>query len=115
MRVRAFKSFYLVIKTYKMVSATFLNVLVVLLIFVGEAFAIYAEMAAARAHANDVSIARISIQSFILILVAGSLLIAGYMFGLQSFKNIWIVSVTSVTSILIIEPVLAWTFFHLIK
>ncbi|MEM5778032.1 MAG: hypothetical protein QXK49_00160 [Candidatus Aenigmatarchaeota archaeon] len=40
------------------------------------------------------------------------MLILGYIFGFSSFKNIWIVSIISITSILISEPILAYTFFH---
>jgi len=48
----------------------------------------------------------------LLIALAGGFLIAGYMLGFNAFKNIWIVSVASITSILIVEPILAWTIFH---
>lgn len=85
---------------------------VVALIFLGEMIAIYAEMTAAQAHAQQKPWLMIAITSFILIVFAGLLLISGYAFGLESFQNIWIVSATSITSILIVEPVLAWSFFH---
>jgi len=39
-------------------------------------------------------------------------LLFGYMIAYSGFKNIWIVSVVSITAILVLEPLLAWTFFH---
>jgi len=48
---------------------------------------------------------------FILITVAGGFLLLGYVTSYSAFKNIWIVSVASIMSILIVEPVLAWTMF----
>ena len=36
----------------------------------------------------------------------GLLLLAGYMLSMQSFKNIWIVTVISISSIIISEPIL---------
>ena len=91
---------------------TLLKILVLLLIFAGEGLAIYAEMIGARD--NNIatqSFLNIFLKMFLVIAVAGAFLIAGYMLGFNSFKNIWIVSVISITSILIIEPILAWTIF----
>jgi len=88
------------------------KILVILLIFIGEAVSIYAEMVGARN--NDIapqSFLSIFLKVFLIITVAGGFLVAGYMLGFKAFKNIWIVSVASITSILIIEPILAWVFF----
>lgn len=49
---------------------------------------------------------------FPLIALAGGLLIAGYMIGVRAFQNIWIVSAVSITSILVIEPVLDYVVFQ---
>ncbi len=38
--------------------------------------------------------------------------IAGYILGYKSFQNIWIVSALSITSILIIEPILGYALFQ---
>jgi hypothetical protein len=54
----------------------------------------------------------LTIKMFIIIVFAGVFLIVGYMMGFSAFKNIWIVSVASITSILIIEPILAYTVFQ---
>lgn len=70
-------------------------------------------MAAARTHAMSAQpFLQIFIKFFIFIVVASGLLVAGYMLGFRVFKNIWIVSVISITCILIMEPILAWTIFH---
>lgn len=47
-----------------------------------------------------------------LIIIAGILLLSGYMLGLKAYKNIWIVSVISITSILIAEPIINYTVTH---
>jgi hypothetical protein len=38
-------------------------------------------------------------------------LIAGYILGFNAFKNIWIISVASITTFLIVEPLTAYTLF----
>ncbi len=89
------------------------KILVLVLIFVGEALAIYAEMIGARTHhIASQPLLQIFLKMFLLSTIAGGFLIAGYIFGFKAFKNIWIVSAVSITSILIIEPILAWTIFQ---
>ncbi len=89
----------------------FSKLLAILLLFFGEAIAVYAEMAAAKEYSAGGSYAHIFIKAFIAIALAGGLLIAGYMTGYKSFKNIWIVTVLSITSILIMEPLVAYILF----
>lgn len=89
------------------------KILVVVLLFIGEALSIYAEMVGARS--NQIAsqpFLQIFLKMFLLITFAGGFLIAGYMLGLNAFKNIWIVSAASITSILIVEPILSWLFFQ---
>jgi hypothetical protein len=88
-----------------------LKILMVILIFLGESFSIYAEMVIAKNYSNA-SFINIFLKMILIIIIAGIFLITGYMFGFKSFKNIWIVSVVSITSILIMEPILAYTIFH---
>ena len=89
-----------------------LKIVVITLIFLGEALSIYAEMLGARTHAyTSQSFTRIFFKLFIIMTFTGALLLAGYMLGFKAFQNIWIVSVISITSILMIEPILAYTFF----
>jgi hypothetical protein len=40
------------------------------------------------------------------------MLIAGYVISYATFKNIWVVSAVSVTSILIVEPALSYLVFR---
>jgi len=88
------------------------KILVLVLIFLGEALAIYAEMIGARSHnVLQNPFLQTFIKMFLVIIIAGALLIAGYMLGYKSFKNIWIVGVISITSIIILEPILAYTIF----
>ena len=83
------------------------------LVFAGEALSIAAEMFGARlqGHQSETFLV-VFVKMFGLITFAGGLLILGYMVGLRAFQNIWIVSAISITSILIIEPLLAYTVFH---
>ena len=83
-----------------------------LLLFLGEFFAVYAEMVAARLPAmNDIPVFDLWKIGMCMV-IAGIALLAGYYLGYKSFQNIWIVTVISITSILIVEPALAYTFFH---
>lgn len=89
------------------------KILVVLIIFFGESLTILAEMIAARTFSiASHSFLDMFIKMFLIFAFAGGALIFGYMFGFISFKNIWIVSVISITSILISEPILAYVFFQ---
>ena len=82
------------------------------LIFLGEAISIYAEMVGARSNfVASQPFLQIFLKVFLIIAVAGGFLVTGYMLGFKSFNNIWIISIASITSILILEPILAWTFF----
>ncbi len=82
----------------------------ILLIVLGEAIAIYAEMFIARRY--EASGIRALWPAFLFITVAGILLVLGYLYGYRAFKNIWIVAVISIGAILVIEPLLAWSMFH---
>ena len=89
------------------------KILVIFLIFSGETLAIYAEIFAAKTRSvSSKPFLQIFLKMFLVIILAGGFLIAGYMLGFSAFKNIWIVSVTSITSILIIEPILAYMIFQ---
>ena len=89
------------------------KILTIILLFLGESIAIYAEMIAARNYsANSKPFLQIFLKMFLVAILAGGFLIVGYMLGFSAFKNIWIVSVTSITSILIMEPILAYTIFN---
>jgi len=92
--------------------APYAKFLVILLIFIGEATAIFAETVAAKKYATvSLSFLPIFFKMLLLIILASGFLVAGYMLGIRAFKNIWIVSVISITSILIVEPILNFTIF----
>lgn len=96
-----------------MTSLNSIKIFVILLLFIGEALAIYAEMLAAKAYSNSGQpLLKIFLKMFLIFIVSGGFLILGYALGFKAFKNIWIVSVASITSILIIEPVLALAIFQ---
>jgi hypothetical protein len=93
--------------------AIYSKILVLILIFAGEALSIYAEMIGAKTnYVASQPVLQIFLKMFLLIILAGGFLIIGYALGFAAFKNIWVVSVTSITSILIVEPLLAWTIFQ---
>lgn len=74
------------------------------LIAIGEALAIYCEVTSVKYMDST----RKVLEMFWWITVAGVPLILGYILAYKGFKNIWPVSVVSVVSILIAEPVLNW-------
>jgi len=86
---------------------------IVAVIFIAEAASILSEILAAKYYADPgASFWKIFIRLSLYTLFFASFIIAGYMFGLRYFKNIWIVSVISITSILIAEPIIAFTVFR---
>lgn len=75
-----------------------------LLLVIGEALFVYCEMIIAKqSHILSMTI---------LSLFAGLVVIAGYYYGYQLSKNIWIVTAASIGTILITEPVISWLVFH---
>lgn len=91
---------------------TTLQIFSILLIFVGESLFIYSEVAGARkVEAQSKVSSEIFVKFFFLVIISGALSLAGYFVGIIAFKNIWIVSVISIVSILIIEPILDYSIF----
>lgn len=89
------------------------KLLVIVSLFLGESLLIYTEMFSAKTHATATQpFIPLFLKMLLMILVGGGLLSVGYIFGYTTFKNIWVISAISITSILIVEPVLAWAFFH---
>jgi hypothetical protein len=85
----------------------------VLILVAGEATAIYAEMIAARNFGTvDRPFLQVFLKVFLIMVLAAGILMTGYMLNYRSFKNIWVVSVISITSILFLEPLLAYTLFR---
>ncbi len=81
-----------------------------LALFFGEVFIIGAEMWAAK-HFNRIDPWVTILPAFLISLIGLILLVYGYTFGYQAFKNIWIVTAISVSGILIVEPLVAWLLF----
>lgn len=75
-----------------------------LLIFLGESVSILAEVLLASAAAAGAPLYVPFALSFLAIALAGVMLVAGYMTGISVLRNIWAVSVVSIASILIVEP-----------
>lgn len=85
---------------------------IIAIIFVAEAACIYGEMLAAKHYVSvSESFWRVFFKVFAFMVIFSGLIVVGYMWGLKSFKNIWVVSVISITSILIVEPILAYSLF----
>lgn len=82
----------------------------VLLIVVGEALSILSEMIAAKSY-NNSRLTGIYTSSVLTFAVSGLALIAGYMIGYKAFANIWIITVISITSLLLIEVALGFILF----
>lgn len=86
-------------------NKTLLGVLGIILIILGESLAIYLEITAAKENSlRPGAFLKIFSKLFLIMIVASGFIMAGYMLGFATFKNIWIVSVVSITSILIVEP-----------
>ena len=82
------------------------------LMVIGEFCAIYSEVVTARlAQAGDGSW-----QGFIMPVVvmcfAGLCLLGAYWLGYRAVGDIWVVTVVSVTSLLLLEPVVIWVLFQ---
>ena len=82
-------------------------VFILVLIFAGEALAILAEILSARGEVrNSKKMLRLAVSMTLVIIFGGAVSIYGYMLGISLLSNIWIITVASIASILIIEPVL---------
>jgi len=81
-------------------------------LFLGESLIIGAEMWAAKNFQNSVRPEALAMTAFVISVIGVALLVYGYMWGYQAFKNIWIVTALSVAGILIVEPLIAWLLFQ---
>lgn len=80
----------------------------VILVFLGELLAVYAETFAIKYRAFSGGFWRMAI----IISFGGFLLIAGYIIGYKAFQNLWIITVISITTLLIAEPLIIIFFFN---
>ncbi|MBP6889882.1 MAG: hypothetical protein KBC19_04885 [Candidatus Moranbacteria bacterium] len=82
-----------------------------LALFFGEVFIIGSEMWAAKNY--DASKPwTVLVPTLVVSIIAVMLLVYGYIFGYQAFKNIWVVTALSVAGILVVEPLVAWFLFR---
>lgn len=79
----------------------------ILMIMAGEFLAIYCEIVSVK-NCDNIQMVW---WMFLWITVAGIPLILGYIFSFKGCHNIWMVSIISIVSILIAEPIVTWTVF----
>lgn len=83
---------------------------VALLIFLGEALGMLSEIMGAKAEIRDRGRIRMHFYRMSMIMtLAGFFSLLGYALGITVLRNIWIVSVVSIASELLLEPALDWT------
>ncbi len=87
------------------------QILTGLALFFGEFLIIGIEMWAAR-YFDSAKPWAVIVPAFTISIIGVVLLVYGYTFGYQAFRNIWIVTAISIASIIVVEPVLAWLLFH---
>ncbi|MCB0328913.1 MAG: hypothetical protein KDD70_04600 [Bdellovibrionales bacterium] len=85
----------------------------IFLIILGEALAIYAELAAAQAAklAGSIQVST-AFPNILIMSLGGGCLVFGYMLGVISFGSAWTIAVISIIAILIIEPPLVYFLFQ---
>lgn len=84
-----------------------------LLLLIGEGVFIWSEMVIAHTvkspqPGDSLTITKMTIVA----IVAGLVIIGGYYFGYKFSRNIWLVTATSIGSILVTEPIISWLVFQ---
>ncbi|SEQ27291.1 hypothetical protein SAMN03159444_01386 [Pseudomonas sp. NFACC02] len=82
------------------------------LMVAGEFCAIYSEVVVAKLAQSGSASWETFVMPLVLMCFAGLFLLAAYWLGYVVVGDIWIVTVVSVTSLLLIEPVVVWSLFH---
>jgi hypothetical protein len=88
--------------------------LVLVLLFLGEFFAIYAEEIAAKlygASSHPATFVQSLAHAAVPLVIGATCLLVAYALGLRYLHNIWIVSAVSFASILLVEP--AFDFYYI--
>lgn len=88
-----------------------MNVLILLVLFVGEALVIWAEMIGASAYASGATFWKAFLYTTPALVVGSLFLVISYILGLKQFSNIWVITAVSLGSILIVEPL--FNFFYI--
>ncbi len=92
-------------------SKELLGVSAIGLMVLGEFCAIYSEVVAARlAHTGQTSWAELALPVAVMCF-AGFCLIGAYWLGFVAVGDIWLITVVSVTSLLLLEPLVIWCLF----
>jgi hypothetical protein len=89
-------------------NTNLVKVIGILLVFLGELFAVYAETFAVKYGFLSSGFWKM----FIIITLGGFLLVSGYIIGYKAFHNLWIITVISIATLLIAEPLIIILFFH---
>ena len=85
------------------------KILVLAAIIVGEVTLIFSEILGAHIYGGGEKTFWATFLRLVIPLTIGAwILLAGYILGLINFQNIWVLSVVSITSVLIFEPILAY-------
>lgn len=82
------------------------------LMVIGEFCAIYSEVVTARLAQTGNGSWEAFILPVVLMCFAGLCLLGAYWLGYVAVGDIWIVTVVSVTSLLLLEPIVVWSLFH---
>jgi hypothetical protein len=88
-----------------------IKILSAALLVLGEGLAIYAEVIAAHTFKDNLFLP-VFLKMALVMTLAGGFLIAGYMLGFKSFKDIWVVSVISIIAIIFMEPIINYSIFR---
>lgn len=84
----------------------------IFLLFIGEVFAINAELFVSVSLKNEQKFLPIFIKNSLLFTLSGILCISGYYLIYKSTRNIWLASFISILSIIIAEPFSTYFIFH---
>ncbi|HEV8601288.1 MAG TPA: hypothetical protein VGQ87_01680 [Patescibacteria group bacterium] len=94
-------------------SSIYLKIFVIVFLFLAEAGSIFSEIMGAKLFiSGNFTFWQVFLKFIPILTLTGAFLISGYLLGIKAFQNIWIVSVISITSILILEPILAYSIFR---
>ncbi|MDB4978829.1 MAG: hypothetical protein JWM56_1015 [Candidatus Peribacteria bacterium] len=72
----------------------------------------YAEIYGAHTYQVEHEFMSVFWKMMPLVTIAGGLLVVAYILGFSVFQNIWIIGAVSMTSILIVEPFIAYSIFR---
>jgi len=85
-----------------------LKIWAIVLVFLGELFAVYAETFGTKFNLWSDGFWKM----FFIMIISGFLLVVGYLVGFKAYQNLWVITVISLTTLLIAEPFIIVVFFH---